>query len=649
MIRYKGIQLFIHILVYIIVFPAFGYCADNVSVVREGNDVILDNGIVRAVIDTGRAEVTSLKYDGNEMVSQRGKKNIYFSMTTGAGYERPGHCIYSFANQTGEIADISCRKIYESGDRHAWDIDIHYVMQKGLSGLYSYAIVSHRSDYPDVDMGEWRMVWWMGKDNNDYLLDTICVDELRNWKMASFSDEVNAERGGIKEIVKYTSGARAGRYDCKYMYSADYYKLDAYGFAGPVRDKTSLTSDVDIGLPVSNGAGSKNNIGAWIVLPSHEFFNDGPTKNDLTAAAGIIHLYLNTNHYNGSGFTIKNGQVWQKIYGPWLLYMNKEGSPDACWKDAKKQAQLEREKWPYEWVLSNEYQGQMRGAVKGKLIIKDKLKPDVDAKGAWVGLALSEKENRNWQFQGRGYQYWTKAKANGEFVIEDVRAGDYTLYVFADGVVGEYSKDGIKVWPRETTKMGKIVWKVQHRGKKISWEIGTPDRSAAEFRHGATDYYEPYLFTKFADEFSNPLEYYVSENDWQEVLNYAHNPYKEKEPWKWRIYFSLEEVPLTGAVLTIAAAGAHQAHMYIYVNDESKEFVKFYVEPNRGNGLIREGIHAKYGVHYINIPSGSLKKGQNVITLVQASVSGMGNHIMYDYINMELEPIDRCSLSGWRQ
>jgi rhamnogalacturonan endolyase len=533
-------------------------------------------------------------------------------MTTRAGYDRPKDCVYSIASQTPELVDISCKKIYKPGDMHAWDVDIHYVLKKDVSGLYVYALVSHRADYPDADMNEWRMVWWLGQDGGDFLLDRIYVDELRNRQMASLSDEINAERTGIKEIIKYTTGIRKGKYDCKYMYSADLGKLDAYGFAG-----------------------GRSNLGAWIVLPSHEFFNDGPTKNDLTAAAGIIHIYLNANHCNGSGFHIKKGQNWSKIYGPWLLYFNNKNSPDECWADAKAQGQKEKQQWPYKWLRTKEYQADRRGTVTGKLSVKDKLKPKLNGAGAWVGLALPEKENGNWQFQGKDYQYWTKADKNGAFTIEDVRAGSYTLYAFVDGAVGEYSKDNIVVEADKTTKLGEVVWIVPHKGNKIVWEIGIPDRTAAEFRHGKTDYYESFLFETFSKEFSNPLEYDAAENN-RTDLNYAHNPYRKKEAWKWRINFELEKAPKNGAILTIAIAGAHKAKLEIYVNSESEPSSSFYPENSGGNALVRQAIHAKYALHYVPIDADKLKAGKNTITLMQASTDNLGNHIMYDYINLEL-------------
>jgi rhamnogalacturonan endolyase len=55
-----------------------------------------------------------------------------------------------------------------------------------------------------------------------------------------------------------------------------------------------------------------------------------------------------------------------------------------------------------------------------------------------------------------------------------------------------------------------------------------------------------------------------------------------------------------------------------------------------GNALIREGIHAKYGVNYVTIPVSRLQVGANTITLVQGRSAGRGDHVMYDYLSLEM-------------
>lgn len=38
----------------------------------------------------------------------------------------------------------------------------------------------------------------------------------------------------------------------------------------------------------------------------------------------------------------------------------------------------------------------------------------------------------------KGYQFWTKADRKGKFIIENVRAGNYSLYAWGFGFIGDY-------------------------------------------------------------------------------------------------------------------------------------------------------------------------------------------------------------------
>jgi hypothetical protein len=112
--------------------------------------------------------------------------------------------------------------------------------------------------------------------------------------------------------------------------------------------------------------------------------------------------------------------------------------------------------------------------------------------------------------------------------------------------------------------------------------------------------------------------------------------------WPWNINFNLASVPASGdATLTIAWAGTDHAAEQVFVNDPdmlSPPLRDFYPIVGGGNALIREGIHAKYGVDYIAIPVSLLRVGANTITLLERRYLG-GNHAMYDYLNLEMPTV----------
>ena len=589
----------------------------QVTLTDNGGSVTLANGIVTATIQKNNGQVISMKLGTLETVSG----NVYYSMDGGSSYQTPGPCTYSVTTQTPDVVDLSFVQVYTS-QPHAFDIDIHYVMRSGDSGVYSYAVLSHPAGYPATSVGEWRTVWKHPHDATNFTFENIYVDDLRHWQGPSYYDIVNASPTSIAEVVYLTTGVRASNYFGKYDYNAEYNKIGTWGHARDI-----------------------NHAGVWVVLGSYEFLNDGPTKQDLTIAEGYTLLHYGRNHYGGSSTSVAAGESWSKIYGPWLLYMNScPAAADDCWTDAKAKVQTEQAAWPYSWLTTNsDYpQESSRGTVSGTFIVSDALKPFVNGANAWVGLAQPD-PGGNWQNESKRYQYWVKADSAGNFSIPHVRPGTYTLYGFVTGAVGEYSQSDVAVTAGGTTSLGNVTWNVYHPGKSIAWEIGVPDRSAAEFWHGS-DYFQAFLYNNFANEFPNPLNYTVETSNWATDWNYVHSAYivgGVRTQWPWNINFNLGSVPSSGsATLTIAWASTNGAAEQVFVNDPNMvnpPLTDFFPSVGGGDTLIREGIRAKYGVDYVSIPVSLLNQGANTITLLQRrGVSGTANHVMYDYINLEL-------------
>ncbi len=466
------------------------------------------------------------------------------------------------------------------------------------------------------------MVWRIPND----LLERVYIDDLRHWQMASSADFAAAQATSIAEIVYLTTGVRAGHYDSKYEYAAEYENLGCWGHAS-----------------------NTNKIGAWFVTGNYEYFNDGPTKQDLTLAWDYSLIHFGRNHYSPGSITHgTNGVAWSKIYGPFLLYCNTNAAGgDALWADAKAQAQAEHDAWPYAWLTGNANYplADARGAVSGKFLVSDPLKSNVSTSNAWVGLADPAAD---WQFDSDHYEYWVRAAADGSFLIQNVRPGTYTLHAFTDGEMNEYALSNVVVTVGATNALGDRTWNVPRAGNYLLWEIGVPNRTASEYRHGSSDYYEGYIWDTFANEFSNPLEYNIGASDWTTDLNYVHCYYKVngvRNPWKWRLNFLMTSVPPGGnATLNIAFASSNGgnsqsgAPMSLYVNNESSPFTSFTTPspPGGGNALLREGVHAKYYVQPVSIPVSNFHAGTNTITLVMTLTNSDAAHFMYDAINLEL-------------
>jgi len=586
---------------------------EEVTMRERGDRVLMDNGIVEVTIDKASSTIRSMKLGRHELVSS--SRPVYYSMGGGSAYRRPTGAEFRVVADTPERAHVAFVQKWPRGNPQAVDIEVHYVLTRGESGVHTYAILSHPEDYPDTGIGEWRMVWGMPqKSDREWLMEKIRVDPLRAWEMPSPADLARAKPTSIKEIVEITRGPRAGEFDCKYDFNLEYYTVGCWGHAS-----------------------DRNRVGAWIVLGSHEFFNDGPTKQDLSSASGIIHIHFGMNHYDGSGTRLAGGESWRKVYGPFLLYGNQGGDADELWDDARRKAAAERERWPHPWVGDPTLYppAEARGTVRGKLLIRDPLKPELSAAGAWVGLAQPE-PGGNWQFESKGYQYWAKAGPDGSFTLPHVRPGDYTLSAFVDGAVGEFELRGATVKPGPNDA-GTLEWKVDHHGSRIAWEIGVPNRRADEFRLGR-DYFHGYVWQDFSRELRNPLVFTVGRSDPAKDWNYAQGAYQRRgrcERWPWEIRFSLDEVPAGGtARLVIAWASADNARVDVEVNGERVD--SFLPPVSGGNALLREGIHAKYSVSHVDFPVDRLRRGGNRITLTQTKTQSAACHVMYDYLALEL-------------
>ena len=596
--------------------PGGGTNGPDVTLTDNGSSITLANGIVTATIDKDSGKVTSMYYGGKQVVQSGG--NIYYSMDGDDGYRTTSNCSYVIKTNTADMVDVSFRQTWNSSLPYAFDIEAHWVLRRGNSGLYAYALLDHPANYPSTTNVEWRLVW---KFPND-VLERVYVDELRHWQMPSSADIAAAEPTSIAEIVKLVTGVRAGHYDSKYEYSAEYENIGTWGHASSV-----------------------NNIGAWMVTGNYEYFNDGPTKQDLTLAWDYNLIHFGRNHYtlNDSSVTYALTNVaWQKIYGPFLLYLNTNSlGGDALWADAKAQVQAEHNAWPYAWLTGNTSYplADARGAVSGRFLATDALKPFVSTSNAWVGLT---DPSVNWQFDQTHYQYWVRAAADGSFSIQNIRPGTYTLHAFTDGEMGEYSLNNVVVTAGTTNALGDLTWNVPRSGNYLLWEIGVPNRTATDYRHGTNDYYEGFIWDTFASEFPNPLEYNIGAGDWSKDLNYVHNSYKVngvRYPWKWRLNFLMSSVPASGnAKLNFAFASVHNASLDVYINNESSVFTTISPAspPAGGNALVREGIHAKYITQSVSVPVANLHVGTNTISLVMTSTGSDQNHFMYDAINLEL-------------
>jgi len=650
-------------------------------------DHFLDNGILHVSL-SANGSVNSMKYlkpgsagtpaaNGTETVSQSG---VNFGNHTAIYYywypDGNGDCIYSNTVVGTTNIDICYFRPFSQakGDKVIADVELHYSLGKGDAGLYAYLIVRHPTNYvsyaTNLSISFIQVLWPTAHDNTNFFFENSYVDntvkyglnlngvyQKRNGLQPSFWDNYHTSNNLViaanmalpQEIVLYNSGVFAGSTNGKYSFTFDFPKLSTFGMA----------SDT-------------NKMGIWYVAGGHEYQQNGPTACEYSGGiGGIIGFEPLIAHYGNTSLTVSSNAAFNKIYGPWLFYVNSGSNGAACWADSQQQAVAEKLAWPYAWLTNSVYQAaNQRAAVSGKLVINDPLRPQANAAGAWIGFAAPdsglEVDPNDWQWQSDGYQFWTQCAADGTFTLPPVTTftpygsnAVYELYAYCagtNGSVGQFQTGPFTFAPGTVTNLGTLTWNVPHQGSNVLWEIGYPDRTAGKFRNG-DQYAIPALWLSFPSQFPNPMTYTVGSssptNDWNYVqgayIGYGVSnnvTYAYLSNMIWTIQFNLPKKPLSGnATLNTVWAGAYGAAIQVFINNTNATgtpFRDFYPDIPFPSGvtadsLIRQGIHDKYGIDHTSIPVSNFSAGTNYITLVQRrAISGLANYAMYDYVDFEL-------------
>ena len=590
-----------------------------VTMVEKAGSVVLDNGIISIEIAKQTGRPLSITYQGTSLLggpcylnwhaeeeedmddgdqgSKQDNSESFTRITAGQFRVR----IDPTANGGG-AAEVSITQKF-SGRGPPFDVELHYVLRRGDSGYYNYAVFEHPQGYPAGKLSSARMLFRLNGD----VFDFMTIDDRRRRFMPDPNTPYKSL--GPKESRMMTAGPFQGLVEDKYLSYADAGEHFVHGWTG-----------------------SKSGIGFWILYGSTEDQNGGPTKQHNTAHfPHAIMKILTCSHYGAAPVTVGT-EHWQKIYGPWMVYINAGGDQDQLWLDAKRKSASEQDAWPYAWMRNPLYPpASERGTVGGRLHLSDPQDPKASPSDAWVGLAAPKPD---WQQQSNGYQYWVRAGKDGSFSIPNVRAGSHTLYAFVDGVMDEFRCDDVNVAKNQVADLGTLEWNPVRYGRQL-WQIGTPDRTAKEFRHG-DDYRQWGLPQKYASEFPRDVQFVIGESDERIDWNFAQCTVQKNGGWvgsNWKILFELADSPKPGtATLRIAIAAAHKAVLRISVNDTVVGSRRF----NTDNAMVRAGIHGQYSQWDLSFDAGLFKPVRNTITLEQLGGRSALRNVMYDSLRLEV-------------
>lgn len=625
--------------------------------IEEGH-VVLDNGILQVTLSNPEGSVTGIQYNGFdnllEVENEESNRGYWDIVWNGEGVTRKKGEIdrlegtnMTLVVQNEDMVELSFTRTWDpslQGKVVPLNFDKRYAMLRGSPGFYTYAIYEHLKEWPPFELDNTRVAFKVRHDKFHYM----AVADNRQRFMPLPDDRI-PPRGqplAYPEAVLLVDPIEPdfkGEVDDKYEYSCDSKDSKVHGW---------ISDDPAVGF--------------WLITPSSEFRSGGPTKQLLTSHLGPTTLSVfHSTHYAGADMIIKfdPNEQWKKVYGPIFFYLNSlegKGDPLSLWEDAQKQAIEEAQSWPYDFFSSEDFPpSEQRGNLSGRLLVLDGFisKNEKPAVAAYVGLAAPG-DVGSWQLESKGYQFWTEVDKDGSFTISNIRAGDYNLYAYVPGFIGDFKHDPIiSVEAGSDIDVGDLIYKPPRNGFTV-WEIGIPDRSAAEFfvpdanpkyinkLYLTHDKFRQYgLWERYAELYPDgDLVFTVGVSnyteDWffaQVTRNTDANTY---EGTTWQIKFKLDTLKEGTYKLWLALATANGAELQVRVNDaNSKPPLLSTGIVGKDNTIARHGIHGLYRLFDVDVPSTQLLEGNNTIFLkLTGTIISPFQGVMYDYIRLEGPP-----------
>ena len=612
--------------------------------------VVVDNGVLRLEFDKAAARVVSLQKEGKELMRVPGGTGL---RGTGQTYHQriaydhgnppshahqafsiPKYCKFRVLRETTDLIELSF--VEDDPDFFPFYFDSRFVIRKGESGFYNYVVLEYQPEK----------------------VSRACLQQLNlalrvNPEIFTI-EQVSDDRWHLMPRPKDIGTARVVM-DATYELpeSSIYYKK----YNERVYSKYNMTALYE-NHHVHGTCSEGDGYGIWFINASAEYLNGGPVSQELTVhqtetTPFMIGSYQDVHFGSERLFFEASGGAWRKIFGPLFIYVNEGSGRENLWNDAKTETQKHIAQWPYQWMDDPEY-AKIRGSVSGSLSIKD----GTPAANALIVLAEPKhSETDHWHLQGKKYTFWTRTDEDGNFSIKNVTAGEYTVYISAPGVIGEFMRDGIRVSAGEDTVTGLLEWEPERYGK-TAWEIGVADWDSTEFRSGDDfRHWGGEMRDRFVKNFPAGIDFKIGKDDWSAKWNYSHlrvpdNPQLDT----WSIRFDLDHIYTGTTYLRFAIAGSRYAGLKIRINEQQIGEIND-LNGNRtyaGQGYPRSGSRGYYDTVTIPFDSAILKPGENILALELIGTAGFEDgrnnvsttgtvgggdpfrNIHYDYIRLEL-------------
>ncbi|MCC5833108.1 MAG: hypothetical protein JJU20_00085 [Opitutales bacterium] len=605
---------------------------DALRVERQGSELRLSNGLIELVFDTEGQDpgpkdvrfpggenlldsewlykVFSFRYTQARNIIER----VWFQKIRGSALNK------NLEWEMGDVDDDHAEVIfrYPGGGDYPLEWQLHYVLRRGDSGFYVYFTARNTTG---------RLLEGSTATNSEDSTGMIRLLVAPTWGM--FDTVVLHDQ--LKGPVRFTDEPNFSGYPD--IYQASYRMPD-----GEVDAKHEWTN-YDLESSVFGMTGDEG--GVWLILPSMEFFGGAmPNIRNTSVNHNMFVMNLEDKYYNPVAPRITAD--WEKIYGPMFLYFNQGDNTEAMWEDAKHQAAIEEKRWPYEWINRKDF--HMRGEVKGQVQISD----GTDPEGAWVILAQPHEEIPagiefgEWYRDVGKYHYSTRVAEDGSFHIPDVYADTYSLFVWKEGVYGEFRKDELTVTAGNVLELQNCILEPRSHGRLV-WQLGTADRTVREYYNG-NNFHQWDTYLRYRDAFPFDVNFDIGRSDPARDWNYLQPASVQGEniPTTWTIAFDLKERPSGEMVLTIVCGG-RSAHLDLRMNGQ---LIGELITGNIGLQHIRTAAYGELLVREFSFDAAILKQGRNQLSLSFDREADIGtdahNHpgnwpryIAYDFIRLE--------------
>ncbi|CAG9766945.1 unnamed protein product [Ceutorhynchus assimilis] len=478
----------------------FGYISASqaaVSLTVDGLKATLKNKHVELNFNAN-AQIITAKVDGTSLQA-RGASSFYLDWNNnGQGYFHP-----SSIHIVEQTADRVHFYWLQKNIQKVFRIELHYIMEAGLNGVYSYAKYTNDKTY-NLTLAETRTV---------YRFDASIMSQGTNQQRSGILPTTK-ELNQCTTIQDNTWKFPNGTYYTKYDYVAYLRQTNYQGVYG-------------------------NGFGAFIISPSREYHGGGPLKQDLTVHQEcLITNYFVSSHFGTPPTVAAPG--WNHIYGPWLIYFP-TGNNNAIMSSVVKQVTTEQSRWPYAFVKDDEYprtRGQVSGKVHGQ-------------KSATVVLWSSLDED--FDKQQLGYLYSAETDSTGYYIITNVRPGTYRIAAYPTAGSGSDSLAESRVTLAAGAR--EHVALTLNEPKNIIWSLGQANRLSNEFKYSD----QPRNY-KWATLLPVNLNFTIGSSDPKQDWYYA------QPPGHWSIKYQ-DTADGKGRILRVAlAAVSRKPHLQVFVN-----------------------------------------------------------------------------------